>query len=261
MSLKNGLRILDFLASQGEGAGLVAIADALSLPRSTCHRLLADLVDGGYVRQLVDHSRYILTMRMTSNGLEFLSLTGIADIAQPIIERVAAQTGELARLSLVDGEAIIWVGKADGQRTGFRYDPDMGQAARLSCTSTGHAWLMTMTDEQAIALVLKQGFGQPNEFGPNAPTTLKALLGFLHAARVRGYAMIDEVFAPRMSAVATPVVSGSRCVGVISLAGPRVRLTAEKIHEYSVLLREAANELAQLSNMAGFPSRPPLGKG
>lgn len=58
-------------------------------------------------------------MRMTSNGLEFLSLTGVADIAQPIIERVAARTGELARLSLVDGEAIIWVGKADGQRTGF----------------------------------------------------------------------------------------------------------------------------------------------
>jgi len=261
MSLKNGLRILDFLASQGEGAGLLAIADALGLPRSTCHRLLVDLVECGYVRQLVEHGRYILTMRMTSNGLEFLSLTGIADIAQPIIERVAARTGELARMSLVDGEAIIWVGKADGQRTGFRYDPDMGQAARLSCTSTGHAWLMTMTDEQAAALVLKQGFGQPNEFGPSAPTTLKALLGFLHAARVRGYAMIDEVFAPRMSAVAAPVVSGTRCVGVISLAGPRVRLTVEKIHEYSVLLREAANELAQLSNLAGFPGRPPLGKG
>ncbi len=46
---------------------------------------------------------------------------------------------------------------------------------------------MTMSDEQAAALVLKQGFGQPNEFGPNAPTTLKALLGFcpkrLHKSR------------------------------------------------------------------------------
>lgn len=261
MSLKNGLRILDLLASEGEGAGLVAIAETLSLPRSTCHRVLTELIESGYVRQLVDHGRYILTMRMTSNGLEFLSLTGIADIAQPIIERLAAQTAGLVRLSLVDCDAIIWVGRADGQRTGFRYDPDMGHAAQLSCTSTGHAWLMTMTDEQAAALVLKQGFGQPNEFGPNAPTTLKALLGFLHAARVRGYAMIDEVFAPRMAAVAVPVVSGSRCVGVISLAAPRVRLTAKKIHEFSGLMLEAANELAQLSNMAGFPSRPPLGKG
>jgi IclR family acetate operon transcriptional repressor len=261
MSLKTGLRVLDFLTSQGEGAGLVSIADALDLPRGTCHRVLSELVDAGYVRQLADHSRYILTMRMTSNGLEFLSLTGIADIAQPIIERIAAETGELARLSLVDGDAIIWVAKTDGRRTGFRYDPDMGQAARLSCTSTGHAWLMTMSDEQAVELVIKQGFGQPNEFGPNAPTTLKALLGFLHAARVRGYAMIDEVFAARMTAVAVPVVRGSRCVGVISLAGPKARLTPTRIHECSTLLLEAASELAQLSTMAGFSSRPPLGKG
>src|SRR5690349_25017868 len=106
MSLKQGLRILDFLASQGEGAGLVAIADALSLPRSSCHRLLTELVTGGYVRQLVDHSRYILTMRVTSEGLEFLSLTVIADIAPPIIERVAARTGESARQPPVDGMAI-----------------------------------------------------------------------------------------------------------------------------------------------------------
>src|SRR3954447_6276512 len=257
MSLKNGLRILDLLASQGEGAGLVAIADALSLPRSTCHRLLAELVESGYVRQLIDHSRYILTMRMTSNGLEFLSLTGIADIAQPIIERVAAQTGELARLSLVDGEAIIWVGKADGHRIGFRYDPDMGQAARLSCTSTGHAWLMTMTDEQAIALVLKQGFGPPNEFGPNAPTTFKALLGFLHAARVRGYAMIDEVFAPRMSAVAAPVFRRKEAIGVISVAGPRGRLGNARMHELAPALLAAAAELGPISNASTLFGKPP----
>jgi len=260
MSLKTGLKILDFLASQGEGAALAVIADALEVPRSTCHRVLGELAESGYVRQIPDHSRYILTMRMTSNGLEFLSLTGIADIARPIIERIAAQTGELARLALVDGDAIIWVAKADGQRTGFRYDPDMGLAARLSCTSTGHAWLMTMSDEEAVALVMKQGFGQPNEYGPNAPTSLKALLGFLHAARVRGYAMIDEVFAARMAAVAVPVRRGSRCVGVISLAGPRTRLTAAKVHEYSALLCEAADELGKLCNMAGYLSRPPLGK-
>ncbi|MCA3185499.1 MULTISPECIES: IclR family transcriptional regulator C-terminal domain-containing protein [unclassified Cupriavidus] len=73
--------------------------------------------------------------------------------------------------------------------------------------------------------------------------------------------MIDEVFAARMAAVAVPVVRGSRCICVISLAGPRTRLTAAKIHEHAALLREAASELAQLSNMAGFLSRPPLGKG
>jgi DNA-binding IclR family transcriptional regulator len=91
------------------------------------------------------------------------------------------------------------------RQTGLRYDPDMGMDARLSCTASGHAWLMTLSDERAMELVSRQGFGKPSEYGPNAPTTLKALLGFLHAARVRGYALIDEVFAPGMSALGAPV--------------------------------------------------------
>ena len=39
-----------------------------------------------------------------------------------------------------------------------------------------------MTDEQALALVAKQGFGKPGDFGPKAPTTVKALLGYVRAA-------------------------------------------------------------------------------
>ena len=53
-----------------------------------------------------------------------------------------------------------------------------------------------MSDEQALELVARQGFGKPEDFGPKAPTTVKALLGYLRAARKRGFSMINEVFAP-----------------------------------------------------------------
>ena len=90
--------------------------------------------------------------------------------------------------------------------------------------------MLTLTDEQALAHVSRQGFGSPKDYGPKAPTTVKALLGFLHAARVRGYAMIDEVFAPGMAAVAAPVQRAGRpAVGVISIAGPRRRLTMPRM--------------------------------
>jgi hypothetical protein len=45
---------------------------------------------------------------------------------------------------------------------------------------------------------------------------VKALLGDLHAARVRGYAMIDEVFAPDLLAAAAelgPISSASSLFG------------------------------------------------
>jgi DNA-binding IclR family transcriptional regulator len=204
----------------------------------------------------------MLTTKMVSLGLGFLSSAGIVDVAEPLLERLAQRSGELVRLSIVDADRLTWVAKSQGIRqTGLRYDPDMGMDARLSCTASGHAWLMTLSDERAVELVSRQGFGKPADYGPMAPTTLKALLGFLHAARVRGYAMIDEVFAPGMSALGAPVFRRKEAIGVISIAGPRLRLSTEKMHELGNALMEAAAELGPISNASTLFGRPPLGKG
>jgi IclR family acetate operon transcriptional repressor len=202
-----------------------------------------------------------MTTKVASLGLGFLSGSGIVDIAQPLIERLAETSGELARLSIVDEDRLTWVAKSEGGRKGFRYDPDMGMDARLSCTSSGHAWLLTLSDERALALVSKQGFGSPRDYGPKAPTTVKALLGFLHGARVRGYAVIDEVFAPGMAAIAAPVQRPGRpAIGVLSIAGPRRRLTMSRILTLVPALLAATSELAAESSASGLFSKPPLGK-
>lgn len=260
-ALDRGLLILEHLAAHPDGLPLGLIADALDVPRSACHRLLVELLQRGYVRQENARGDYVMTTKVASLGLSFLSASGIVDIAQPIIERLAESTGELARLSVVDGDRLTWVAKVEGGRKGFRYDPDMGRDAQLSCTSSGHAWLLTLSDEQAVALVSRQGFGLPRDFGPRAPTTVKALLGFLHAARVRGYAMIDEVFAPGMAAVAAPVQRrGRQALGVLSIAGPRTRLTTARIQSIAPMLLEAAAELAAMSSASGLFTNRPLGK-
>lgn len=260
-ALDRGLSILEQLAGHPNGLPLMLIADSIGAPKSACHRLLAELNSRGYVRQVPARHDYVMTTKVASLGLGFLSGAGIVDIAQPIIERLADRSGELVRLALVDGDRLTWVAKSEGERKGFRYDPDMGADAQLSCTASGLAWLQTMSDEEAVALVSKQGFGKPKDFGPKAPTTVKALIGMLQTARVRGYAMIDEVFAPGMTALAAPVRQGQRpVIGVISIAGPRTHLDYSHMQALVPELLAATAELAATSNVSGLFSRPPLGK-
>jgi DNA-binding IclR family transcriptional regulator len=249
------------MAAHPGGLPLAQMAAELDIPLSACHRLLDDLQRRGYVRQVRAQGDYLLTTKLVSMGLGYLSTAGIVDIAEPLLERLAESSGELVRLSIVDGDRLTWIAKAQGMRQGLRYDPDMGMDARLSCTASGHAWLLTLSDERALDLVTRQGFGSPAEYGPKAPTTVKALLGFLHAARVRGYAMIDEVFAPGMSALAAPVLRRKEAIGVISIAGPRVRLTQVRMQELASSLLAAAAELGPFSNVSSLFGRPPLGKG
>ncbi len=247
--LERSLSILEYLAAHPEGAQLAIVAQDLGIPGSACHRLLSELTRCGYVRQVREHGDYALTTKLAAIGLSFLGASGIVDVAQPIIDRVAALSGELVRLAIIDEDRLTFVAKSQGAKFGLKYDPDMGIDVCLSCSSAGHSWMMTLTDERAIELVTKQGFGSPERYGPKAPTTMKALLKIVQEDRKRGFSMINEMYAPGMTAMAAPIQrKGEAAIGVITIAGPQVRLTEKRMLSLGPDLIEAAAELALASS-------------
>ena len=251
--LERTLSILELLSQHGEGLELAAIADRLDIPRSGTHRLLSDLVRLGYVRQARGHGDYLLTTKLVSMGLSYLSNSGIVDIAQPLLNRLAEVSGELVRLSVVDGERLTWVARAQGARQGLRYDPDMGSDARLSCSSSGWALLSTLSDDEAMALLVKQGIGQPEDFGPAAPTTLQAVIEAVQATRERGYSITTDTYSLGLSAISAPVrFTGQAAFGVLTIAGPTVRFTPDKMDALSAELLSTAQQLAASSGASPF---------
>ena len=255
--LERTLGILELLAQHGEGLELAAIADCLNMPRSAAHRLLVDLVRCGYVRQLRDHGDYMLTTKLVSMGLSFLSHSGIVDFAQPLLDRLAEISGELVRLSVIDGNRLTWVARAQGARQGLRYDPDMGSDARLSCSSSGLAWMSALSDDEALTLVSQQGLGSREEFGPNAPQTLQDMLALVHATRERGYSITQETYTAGLNGMSAPVRLGAQPpIGVITIAGPTVRFTEERMKALGPELLSFAAQMAAASGTSPFFSKP-----
>ena len=251
--MERTLGILELLSQHGEGLELAAIADQLNMPRSAAHRLLNDLVRCGYVRQLRDHGDYMLTTKLVSIGLSFLSHSGIVDFSQPLLDRLAEISGELVRLGVVDGERLTWVARAQGARQGLRYDPDMGSDARLSCSASGIAWMSGLGDDEAMTLASRQGIGQPEEYGPNAPRTLDEMMAMVRGARERGYSVTVETFTAGLSAMAAPVRLGNRRpIGVITIAGPTVRFTEKRMHALAPELLSLCDQMAAASGTSPF---------
>ena len=248
-ALEKSLAILEYLTAYPDGASLGQIATDLNQLRSGCHRTLQELMRFGYVRQMPQRSDYALTTRMASMGLSFLSKSGVVDIAQPVLAHLAQATEELVRLAIVDGERLTLVAKAQGAKSGLMYDPDMGIDLRLSCSAAGQAWLMTLPEDEAIACVSRQGLGNPRDYGPNAPTSIKALLKVLDEHRKRRYSIIQDAYAPGMSSMAAPVKrADGPTTGVIVIAGPSARLTLKRMTQFSQGLLAAAEELAVSGN-------------
>lgn len=244
--LDRALRLLELLAAAPAGLPLHEMADRLAIPRSATHRLLTELVRQGYVRQDRDQGPYRLSIKLVSLGLGYLAQSGITDIAQPVLDRLAQETGELVRLGVIADGRLTWVAKAQGARYGLRYDPDMGMDAHLASTANGHAWLASLTDEAALALVAAQGFGDPRQLGPRAPRTAEALLQRLQVARAQGYAVVEDSSSPGMAALAAVVrhPASKAPIGVLSIAGPLLRLDAARMHRLAPALLAAAAELS-----------------
>lgn len=243
--LERTLGVLEMLAAHPEGMPLGKLATKLNMPASAAHRLLTELGKRSYVKQLREQGDYVLSTKLVAMVLDYMGAAGIVDFAQPVLDRLAHATGEFIRLAVVDGERLAWVARAQGARSGLRYDPNIDSVAQLSCTASGHAWLASLPEDEALSLVSRQGFGKPEDFGPAAPTTPTQLLAVLKATRQRGFARTLDMFEAGLSSMAMAVRRGNEpVVGVLSIAGPSVRLSEQKMADFAPLLADAAMELA-----------------
>ncbi|ACL57073.1 IclR family transcriptional regulator [Methylobacterium nodulans] len=252
--LRRVLDLVELLAGHARGLPLQTIADSLDIPKSGAHRLLAELVSYEYVRQDPDSGRYLLTTKFATLGLKHLANSGVVDVSQSVLNRLAEQSGELVRLAVVDYPRLVWVAKAQGARSGLRYDADMGTEASLSTSSTGIVWLASLSDEEAVELVLRQGFRPPGTAGPNAPRTIPALLALVAEARARGYAWVHETHAAGTAAMAANIIhpTTGHAIGNVSIAGPSARLTEAERDRLAPDLMDAAATLSAVGPLSDY---------
>ncbi len=241
------VEVIELLAADGRPVPLGAIAERVEMPKSATHRLLTQLAAAGWVRQDAGTGFYALTMKVTITGQLFLRRTGLPDVYQPLLDELAARTAAFARIAVLEGGKLTWIGHAQGARAGLLYEPDLTVDVRLNVTATGKAWLACLSNEEAMRLVMAQGIGTPERFGPKARTTIEAILDELERTRMRGWALTVEEAEAGVVAIAAAIRDPDRpadAVGTVSVAGPVARITPDR---YDGIAAAVAATAAQLS--------------
>ncbi len=252
--LDRSFAILDLLAHRPQGVALGAIAAQLQIPPSATHRLLADLLRLGHVRQLAGQD-YALTTRLPALALGFLHRAGIPDVVQPILDALAQDSGELVRLSVLDGPDLVWLGVAQGAQAGLRYDPgrEQGVTAHLAYSASGRAWLTTLSPDDALSRVVRQGLAPPEGSALTEAPSIAQIAAMLEQDRAQGHAVAVDSFLAGMAAVAVPLRSdGGAGLGALSIAGPSVRLTDERMRALLPGLGDAAGQVAHAAAGSAF---------
>lgn len=245
--VSRGLSVLEALVGRVDGVSLAEVAEATNLPKSATHRMLAELGEAGYVRQDGALGEYSLTLNFVSLGLRHLSHVGVVNLAKPLLAELAGEARALVRLSLVDGDNLIFVGRFQGATSGLRYDPDHGDVAHLVSSASGHAWLSQIPEERALAIVYAQGFGDAATHGPNCPRTVDELRARFAEVAVHGYAQVEDSFERGTSALAAPIKNSEDAViGVVSIAGPTALLDSARRTELAPALLAVTGSLTDM---------------
>ena len=244
------LAIIELLADGARELPLGEIAERLSLPKSGAHRLLSTLVDIGWAERNPDTAFYRLSMRLAVLGQQFYVATGIPDICQPLLDRLARQCREFVRLAVVDGTSLVWVAHAQGASGGLMYQPSLtSNTVPLFATASGKAWLATLPSEDAMQILMKNGgLKDAERYGPNVVRSVEALLRDLKTTARRGYgiALSEAEFGVTAVAAAIRPDDASSALGTVSIAGPSARVTEKRAQELAPLVLRTARELSNL---------------
>jgi IclR family acetate operon transcriptional repressor len=219
-SVGNALRLL-LLFREQQSVRLTDACAFLGVAHSTAHRLLAMLIQHGFVRQ--DPSRaYCPGPMLVEIGLAVVQKMDVRVQVRPLLEDLAAEFGETVHLTILEERNVRYVDAIESHHA-LRVTARTGQVLPAHCTSAGKALLAELPDAEVEALYA----GRKLEVKTTrSMRSVRALENALAVVRRDGFATNHEESENGVGSVAIALVNAAgRPVAAIAIAVPEMRLT------------------------------------
>lgn len=221
-AVETTLRVLEELRHR-ESATLAELDEALPQSKSTLHHHLATLRQAGFVDS--EDGTYRLGLGLLTLGGRARETSDLYDAAREPLDRLAAETGELARLVGWHDETVVTLYQATGDAVDRPWHT-LGAPNSLHSTAAGKAILANLPDEQRAARLTDDALETHTDATVTDPDALRQELA---TVRGRGVAFDDEEHHEGVRGVAAPVTDGDGSVlGAVELAGSVERLSEEQ---------------------------------
>lgn len=238
-SLAKGLDVLDLLVERGD-ASVSEVARALGFNRASSHRFLATLQELGYVEKN-EESRYTASIKLMEMGLKLAGRMEVRKISKPYMQLLAEAFKETVNLGFYDAYEVLHVDKIDSREI-LRIDARTGSRTPAYCTALGKAILSVLPPGEQLAFFENVKL---KRCGPNTIRSKKKLKSELADIHRKGYAVDDEELTAGLRCVAAPIFDpNSQGFYALSISGPAVRLSLERIEHIQGRLRKACREIS-----------------
>lgn len=250
-SLEKVCSILDCFSELRPEWSLTELASQLDIPKTTLTTLLGTLQDCGYLERDPRTGRYHLGLRFFELGFVVRSEMKIRTHILPALEELQRETGEIVYLTIPRNGKVLYLEALYPSVRLVQYST-AGRLADMHATGVGKAMLAYMPKREVNAVIARWGLPK------KTPNTLKSpedLQLELDKIRERGYAVDWEENELTIRCVAVAIRnSRNESIGAISVSGPSVNFTPERIPQYAAQIQQVVSGITRFSHLLPKPS-------
>ena len=216
-SIERAFAVLSALADGP--IGVTEVADRADLPKSTAARMLTTLAHEGAVEQVPGDTRYRLGGRIASLAGGVVATRSLVAIARPHLAELGAALGEVAGLSIPDGDEVHYVEQVDSANpVGIR--DWTGSRVPMHAVSSGLVFLAHRSTA-AVERSLAEPLPALTERTIVDPAAIRERL---RTVALAGYAWVHDEFAVGISSVAAGIADAAgEIVAAVHVHGPSYR--------------------------------------
>ena len=250
-TVDRALRILEFFSIDTPEHGLSEIARLAGHDKATTLRLLTALAHHGFVEQHPQTKKYRLGKSVLRLARIRETSFPVASVIQPLLERLAASTGETAHASLASGRSLVTIGIPE-PRSSMRVHISPVEVVPYHATASGIA-LLAYAGEDSLNEVLSAG--ELTRYTDHTIVTADGLRRQLAETRKRGFAVSARSFENEVVGIAAPIFDWSgRAYGAIAVASVAARLNVEKKRRIAAEVLKAAIEATRAMGAEPHPT-------
>ncbi|MDX8447639.1 IclR family transcriptional regulator [Mesorhizobium captivum] len=251
-TVAKAISLLEMLGSGAPETALADLAKGAGFDKATTRRLLVSLIAHGLVEQDQTTRLYRLGAGIARLALMREAQFPFLRMAAPVVEQLAAETGETVHLSEYSKRGLITVQVIESAKAN-RVSVQRGDMLPLHATASGIAFL-AFTEERVREGILT---GPLPAFTPFTIGDVETLAEHIAAARARGHSTGSQGYEEGVLSVAAPILGADGfAIGTIAVAAPQVRIHKGDIERHGASVAAAAHEIGErLFGRQGLPGR------
>ena len=251
-TIERVLKVLEYLATSvdQDGAGIAEISRDMKIEKGAVYRVLNTLFANGY---LVKTERgYRLSSKLVALSSEYLGKIDVVATANPYLRALARDSGEMALLTILEGDSVVLVDKVEGNRN-LRIFSTVGSIFPLHCAASGKVFLAHMEPNERREVIARIDF-QP--LTDRTIVSAEELERHLQQVIDNGYAVNDCEQDYQKRAIAAPILGpDGSMVAAVGIAGPAVTLVPGRFEELGRLARETGYQISKELGYRGHRRR------